>query len=236
VKKISRKAWLRLAAGLLLVLGVVSAVRFSPLQSYLTFDGIVRTVEQARLNAWSLPIFYFFFVLAVLGLPVTLFPIIGGVLFGFWLALPLNILACTLGATIAFYITRFFGRGAVETLLKGRLKMLDRMASYEGVKTVVILRLLGIPPFLVANYAMGLSAIKLRHFVLGTVIGIAPWMALITFASHALWDAILVGGKKGFTMALLRIMGPITLLSVGIIATMGILYVLRKRRNTLAAD
>ncbi len=212
---------------MLMVIGVTA---FSPLRNYVTFEGLIRTVEGARHSPWSLPVFYGLFILAVLGLPITVFPIAGGVLFGFWVALPLNIAACTIGATVAFVITRLFARDAVARMLQGKLKALDRLAGTEGIRTVFVLRLLGVPPFIIANYALGLSAIRLKHYVIGTLLGIAPWLALITFASHALWEAILVGGKKGFTMALMKIMGPMTLLSVGIVGTMAVVYWIKNKR------
>jgi uncharacterized membrane protein YdjX (TVP38/TMEM64 family) len=230
LKRVKKSTWTRFSMGLLLLAGIVLAIGSSPLRDYVTFHNIVESVERARSSSWSSVAFYCFFTLAVLGLPITLFPIIGGVLFNFWTALALNTLACTLGSWIAFSLARFFGRSAVETMLKGRLKMVDRFAAVKGFRTVMILRLLGVPPFIVANYALGLSGIKRRDYLLGTLVGISPWMALITFASHALWEAVLVGGERGFSMALLKIMWPMMLLSFGIILTTAILYILRKKK------
>jgi uncharacterized membrane protein YdjX (TVP38/TMEM64 family) len=236
IKRVKKSTWIRFVTGLMLLVTGAFLVGVSPLNDYVTFDNIVISVERARSNPWSASVFYVFFILAVLGLPITLFPIIGGVLFGFRIAFPMNLLACTIGAWMAFSISRFFGRDAVETILKGRLRVLDRMAAVEGFRTVLILRLLGIPPFLVANYALGLSAIRQRHYLIGTFLGISPWMALITFASHSLWEAVLVGGEKGFSAALFRIMGPMMLLSFGVIATTGILYFVKKRKATPTAS
>jgi uncharacterized membrane protein YdjX (TVP38/TMEM64 family) len=234
VRKLKKSAWFRLVAGMCLTGGLVAVFYFSPLRHYLTFDNIVWSVQTARVNGWSLPVFYCIFILAVLALPLTLFPVIGGVLFGFWLALPLNILACTIGALIAFQITRFFGRDVVERLLRGKWKMLDHIAAVDGVKTVTIMRLLGIPPFIIQNYALGLSSVNVRDYLLGTVLGIAPWMALITFASHALWNAVLLGGKKEFAVALFKLMGPLSLLSIGVAVMMALTYRIKKRRAKAA--
>ena len=45
---------------------------------------------------------------------------------------------------------------------------------------------------------MGLSRIKLRHFLVGTYLGILPWMGFVTYLSSNLWNAIISGGEKGF--------------------------------------
>ena len=161
-------------------------------------------------------------------LPITLFPIVGGVLLPFWLALPLNLVAATVGSLLAFFVGRFF-RHAIEPFLKGKLKSWDRVAASQGFVTVFLLRFIGMPPFLVANYALGLSAVGVRDFVVGTFFGILPWMALVTFAASSLWRAILVGGREGLMTALFEAVAPLTLLSVMTLAVLVVGAWLKKR-------
>lgn len=226
--------WIRFALGVILILAGVSALLLSPLRYQISFNSIVQAVESARQSGWSGLVFFCFFTIAVLALPITVFPIIGGVLFPFWAALPLNLLAATTGAYLAFILTRFFGRDAIETMLKGKLKMFDHLAAVEGFRTVLVLRLVGVPPFIVANYALGLSGIRTRDFLLGTALGIIPWMALITFTAHSLWEAILVGGEKGLSVALFKTMGPLMFLSSAVLVGAVIVYFVKQRRKKKA--
>lgn len=236
LKQVKKSTWIRLGIGLALMGVVLASLISSPLKHYVAFDQIIAWVEQARANGWSRLIFYCFFIIGVMFFPITLFPIIGGVLFDFWVALPLNILAATTGAWLSFMMSRFFGRRAVEFFLKGKLRSFDRLASAKGLRTVLILRLLGVPPFIVANYALGLSGVRSKHFIVGTVLGIFPWTALVTFASNSLWQAILIGGEKGLASALFRTMGPLMLLSAGVIVTAVVLWFVKHRQQTVYSN
>lgn len=231
MRKIKKKTILKLFIGVgLFVLGFV-ALRFSPLNDHFSFEGIVGMVEEARLNPLSKVGFYVFFVIGVLFLPITIFPVIGGVLFDFWIALPMNVLAATLGAWLAFGISRFFGRDAMEAFLKGRFKSYDRLTASRGVRAVALLRWLGVPPFAVTNYILGLSAIKSFDYFVGTMIGILPWMGMVTYASHSLWQAILEGGKAGLGQALWKSFGPIMILSATIVTTVIVTYLIKGVRS-----
>lgn len=164
-------------------------------------------------------------------LPVTLFPIIGGVLFPFWIALPLNLLATTLGAWFSFRVTRFFGRKTVESLLKGKIRSLDKITGAQGFKTVLLLRFVGVPPFLVCNYGLGFSAVNNFDFLLGTALGVLPWMSIITFLSHSLWEAVLVGGQKGLAAALFEAMLPLMILSGIVTAALVVKYFMNMNKK-----
>ena len=230
-----RKRWLVLLA-IAVVLALISpAFRFSLFLEWISMDRIVGWVDMARQNRWLSATFFVLYAFGVMALPITLFPIIGGVLFDFWLALPLNLLAATVGAWLSFRVGRRFGRSAIEPLLRGNLKAVDRLAASQGVRTVFLLRLIGMPPFIVSNYGLGLSAVRNRDFLVGTLTGMTPWMTMVTYLAASLWQAVLVGGEKGLMSALVKAMAPLTTLSalimVGVVAT----WYLRRRRARLAA-
>lgn len=188
--------------------------RMHPLSAVLSAEGVVAIVEQVRGHAWLPWAFYAAFVFSVLALPISLFPVIGGVLFHFWIALPLNVLAATAGSWISFRIARKMGREAVEPYINGRLRSIDRIAQVEGLKTVFFLRWTGLPPFLVANYALGLSSIRQRDFVIGTILGILPWTAFMTYMADSLWSALTVGGAEGLKAASVRFVVPLACASL----------------------
>jgi uncharacterized membrane protein YdjX (TVP38/TMEM64 family) len=167
----------------------------------------------------------------LLFLPITLFPIIGGVLFPFWVALPLNIAAATVGGWLSFQVTRYFGRSAVEPFLKGKIKSWDKFSSAQGFKTVLLLRLIGVPPYIISNYALGFSSVNNVDFLTATMIGILPWMAIVTYLANSLWQAVLVGGKKGLAGALAQALGPLMIVSFSILAVV-LINVFLKRRKT----
>jgi uncharacterized membrane protein YdjX (TVP38/TMEM64 family) len=169
-----------------------------------------------------------------MALPITMFPIIGGVLFPFWIALPLNLGAATLGAWISFRVGRAFGRASLEPFMRGNLKALDRLTASQGVKTVFLVRLIGVPPFIVTNYGLGLSGVRNRDFAVGTAAGMLPWMAMVTYMSTSLWEAVQVGGEKGLMSALFKAMLPLTTVSTLVLIGVVVNWYVKQRRHRAA--
>lgn len=195
-------------------------------------DLAIHGVEFARASILISLAFYLVYSFGVMAFPITLFPIVGGVLFPFWVAFPLNVFSATMGAYMSFKVTRILGRQKIEPLLRDRFKFWDKFARMEGFKTVLLLRLVGVPPFIVANYALGLSGVRTVDFLTGTMIGILPWMGIVTYLSHSLWEAVLVGGEKGLAKALAKVLGPLMIVSLSILAVVVFNYMHRRRRHS----
>jgi uncharacterized membrane protein YdjX (TVP38/TMEM64 family) len=233
-RRVRKRLLLILGLALLLLAMINPAFRFSLFLEWVSIDRIVGWVELARANKILTGAFFVFYAIGVMILPITLFPIVGGVLLNFWLALPLNMVAATLGGWLSFRVGRFCGRSVVEPFMKGNLKALDRLAASQGIRTVFLLRLIGVPPFIVTNYGLGLSAVRNRDFISGTVIGMFPWMTMVTYMSTALWSAVQVGGEKGMMRALVKAMLPLTTVStlvmIGVIGT----WLVRRYRERAA--
>jgi uncharacterized membrane protein YdjX (TVP38/TMEM64 family) len=110
-----------------------------------------------------------------LSLPAALvMTLSGGLLFGPWIGGLAAAVSCTLGASILFLICR----GAAGDLLKARAG--PTAAKFEaGVRRdafsyILILRLVPITPFWLANLALGLIDIPLSTFLVASFLGILP--------------------------------------------------------------
>ncbi|MBV9080874.1 MAG: VTT domain-containing protein [Elusimicrobia bacterium] len=229
-----RKRWLFLLVAVVFLAFFTQGIKFSFFDLF-PVHRIIHWVDMAHANRWLTLLFYVFFSFGVICFPITIFPIIGGLLFPFALALPLNVAAATLGGWMSFRLGRIFGRKAVEPFLRGNLKTIDRLAASEGWRTVLALRLVGVPPFLITNFALGLSAVRDRDMIIGTALGIAPWMTLITYLSTTLWQAIVVGGERGLAKALLHSVAPLSAVSVTVIATIVISSWMKRRKAAAKA-
>jgi uncharacterized membrane protein YdjX (TVP38/TMEM64 family) len=233
IKQIRFETWFKWAIGGAILVAALSLIPWPAIFSFFDFDRIIGWVRSTPSNGWTMFIFFCAFSLAILGLPVTIFPIIGGVLFPFWIAFLINMAAEAVGSLLAFGISRFFGREAVETFLRGRMKLLDRFAAHEGLKAVLFVRLSGVPPFVIANYILGLSSVTFRHYVIGTLIGITPWTALMTGLSGFFWQAALTGGQKGLMKAVMETMAPLTVISIVVLTGIaGRAYWKKKKTGT----
>jgi phosphatidylserine/phosphatidylglycerophosphate/cardiolipin synthase-like enzyme/uncharacterized membrane protein YdjX (TVP38/TMEM64 family) len=83
-----------------------------------------------------------------------------------------------LSALATYAAGRALGRHAVRRLAGSRLNGITRKLAREGVLSIAILRLVPIAPFSIVNAVAGASRVPLRHFLLGTLIGTAPLIAL----------------------------------------------------------
>ncbi len=97
-----------------------------------------------------------------------------GLLFGTWLGTPVSIASATLGATLAFALSRWIAHDAVEELQGRRLAALRAWIGRRGFLSVLYARIVPGLPYNLVNYAAGLSPVTLRAFVAATAIGCSP--------------------------------------------------------------
>lgn len=118
--------------------------------------------------------------IGVLALPATPFTAAGALIFGKYLGAVCNILGAVAGASISFLLGRYFLRGLAEGFLVGKLAVLDRKAEEHGFSVVFYLRILWFP-FIVLNYAAGATRMRFSDYFWGTILGIAPAVAIVSF-------------------------------------------------------
>ena len=97
-----------------------------------------------------------------------------GLLFGTALGTATAICAATLGATLAFSISRWIAHDAVEEMAPPRVQALRAWVGERGFLSVLYARLAPGVPYNLVNYAAGLTPVRLRDFVLATAIGCSP--------------------------------------------------------------
>jgi uncharacterized membrane protein YdjX (TVP38/TMEM64 family) len=128
----------------------------------------------------------------------SIIAIAGGMAFGMYLGTLYTTIGAVLGATTAYYISRFLGRDAVEKLLKGKLQSFEDGVEKRGFQLILLLRLIPIIPFNVISYGAGLTKIKYTDYLLATMIGIIPGVIVFT----NLGDKALDLGSPQFSLAI----------------------------------
>jgi uncharacterized membrane protein YdjX (TVP38/TMEM64 family) len=119
------------------------------------------------------------FIVVSASLTVVLFPgpvlaAASGLLFGTALGTPVSIASATLGATLAFCVSRWWAHDAVVALAGPRLDALRAWIGRRGFLTVLYARIVPGVPYTLVNYAAGLAPIRLRAFAAATAIGVSP--------------------------------------------------------------
>jgi len=184
------------------------------------------------LGPWGLAIFVLLYVAAtVLLLPALVLTLGAGAVFGVARAFLAVSVGATLGATAAFLVGRYVARGWVAKRVAGSAKLgaIDEAVAREGWKIVALTRLSPAFPFVLLNYAFGLTRVSLRHYVLASWIGMMPGIALYAYIGSLAGDvaAAAAGGRA-------RTPWEWALYALGFLATLAVtVYVTRVARAAL---
>ena len=138
----------------------------------------------------------------ILFLPGSVLTIAGGILFGPIWGTFYNLTGATIGATIAFLIARYLASDWVTRKSSGWLKQLIEGVEVEGWRFVAFVRLVPLFPFSLLNYALGLTRIRLFHYVVASYICMLPGAIAYTYLGYAGRNAV-AGGEGMIQKALL---------------------------------
>ena len=84
-----------------------------------------------------------------------------------------------LSALMLFSIGRVLGHARLQRLLGRRAARVQSRIVGKGVVAVAMIRMVPIAPFSIVNVVAGASKLSLRDFLLGTVLGMAPGIAVM---------------------------------------------------------
>jgi uncharacterized membrane protein YdjX (TVP38/TMEM64 family) len=193
-------------------------------------NDFIHLIEFIKGTPLALPVFFVMFVAACHVAPVSLFPVAGGVLFGFKGGLLINMAAILVGATGPFFISRWLGQHRFNRIFS-RWHNRDMAALLRNPSPwgLVVIRLVGLPPFVVTNYLVGLSHMRYRQFLWSTAVGVLPSLLVITLSSDSLWKILTEAGMGGFRQAMMKHGLPL-LLGGGFMASLMAAGLLMNRR------
>lgn len=141
-------------------------------------------MESAGSIGWL--VFVLLYALAtLLLLPGSLLTIAGGVVYGPVLGTLLSLVGATLGASGAFLLARYTGQGWVERRMGKKMRHLIHGIEAEGWQFVAWIRLVPVFPFVLINYALGLTRIPLLTYIITSFIFMLPGTAAYTLIGHA---------------------------------------------------
>ena len=199
----------RLALALLLAAAVASAALYRDQINLATLD-----VWLGALGLLAPVGYVFLYALGTVAfVPGAIFALAGGALFGpFWGSI-WNLTGATLGATFAFLVARWLAGDWVARRAGGLAKRLIDGVDAEGWRFVAFVRLVPLFPFNLSNYALGLTRIPLPHYVLATLICMAPGAVAYTWLGHA-GRGVIAGEMDAVSYGLL---------ALGLLATIALL-------------
>lgn len=178
------------AAGLILLASPALAPRLAPFLERL--EG---------LGGWAPVVFVAGYAIATVCLvPGSLLTMAAGLIFGVWRGALLAFCGASLGAAASFLIARYLARGAVERRLAGKpaFARIDRAVGRDGLKIAILLRLVPLVPFVWLNYALGLTRVRFRDYLLASL-AMLPGAFLYAYYGRAFGSlaALLGAGGRG---------------------------------------
>jgi uncharacterized membrane protein YdjX (TVP38/TMEM64 family) len=145
------------------------------------FGNSVRSFILAHPLAAPLALLSLYTLFAVLALPIWWLQILAGVGLGLYEGTLVCLIGSTLGAAIAFALSRWiaadFFHQRIESKMQ-QLKQLDQTLGHNGLLFVMTIRLIPLLPFGLFNYAFGLTNVSFLDAVLGTFLGALPIVAV----------------------------------------------------------
>lgn len=234
-KKIILVMFIALILALFLFLDVG---RFITLEYFiLQRDKILIYYESNRLLTAAI---YFLIYVTVTGLSLPLasaLTLVAGAIFGlFWGVLIISF-ASSIGATIAFLISRMLIRDWVQGKYGHQLTVINRGIEKEGAFYLFMLRMVPLFPFFVVNLVMGVTPIKTLPFYLASQVGMLMATIVFVFAGSQLADIDSVADiLTPELITALVILGVFPLLSKKMVELMKRRKLLRKYKRPVTYD
>jgi uncharacterized membrane protein YdjX (TVP38/TMEM64 family) len=215
-----KNPWLKLLLVVLILAGAYFALR----SANVDFSAFTKEQLKEKIHGFGIwgPIIYI--VIYVLR-PLILFPagilsasagFIWGLKGFFYLQIAANI-----SSTVEFFISRYFGRGAISRLIKGKMLNLDEKIAKHGFLTVLLIRLIPNVAWDIQNLSLGLTKVKFRDYFIATLIGIIPGSFAFVYFGASIIEVLT--NPRNFWMLVVA-----TLIFVGIYFLQGLL---RKRHG-----
>lgn len=159
----------------------------------------------------------FSFIRPVIFFPITIIYLSSGLAFGgFWGGV-IAIGGSLIGAGVAHFIANKVGIDFFPMKWRSRISAISEKVNEKGLRNMIFIRFIPMISFDLISYSAGLSGVKIKPYLLGTFIGIAPRVFAYTYVG----SNILSPGESGFWLAL----GILLLIFV----IPGILYKLKGR-------
>lgn len=186
------------------------------------FQWVLDRIE--ALGLWAPVAFVVVYIAAtVLLLSAAVLTLGAGALFGLGWGFVWSSLASTAAATVAFLVGRHLARDWVSARVANhaRFAAIDRAVADEGWKIVALTRLSPVFPFVVLNYAFGLTRVRLGQYVLASWLAMMPGTLLYVYLGYIARAAAAepAEGASPVLMWSMRVLGLVATLAVTVVVT-----------------
>lgn len=177
------------------LLGLTLTWRWTALGEWLDVPRLVGALRQFGGSSGPLAAIACVSLASVAAIPLAIIILASVMAFGSWPGLAYVLSGACLGAVISFGIGNYLGHDALCRLAGARVNRLSSRLARRGLLAIIVLRMTPIAPFAVVNMIAGTTHIRLRDFLLGTLIGMIPGALVMTVFADQIVKAIFEPGK-----------------------------------------
>jgi pyruvate/2-oxoglutarate dehydrogenase complex dihydrolipoamide dehydrogenase (E3) component/uncharacterized membrane protein YdjX (TVP38/TMEM64 family) len=206
--------------GAALLAGAITGLFLLPVrQWFLAFEDYVRQLG----GLGPVLVILAYIASTVFFIPGSALTIGSGTLFGLQTGFIVVFIGANLGALCSFLLARSFLRDKVAAWAAAnpKFRSLDQAIGKQGFKMVLLTRLSPVFPFVLLNYFLGLTAVRLGAYVLASLIGMLPATFLFVYIGAAARDAIAGGASEttDFYQQIFKYVGLAATVAVVVIVT-----------------
>jgi phospholipase D1/2 len=173
------------------IIALTLAWRFSPLSALLDSELIRSTLaEIADMRGAPFIVIALFVAGGLLVFPVLLLIAATAATFGPWLGFAYATSGALASALVTYGLGALIGRRTLDGLLGPRLNRVRRSIARRGVLAVAAVRMVPVAPFTLVNLVAGASRISLLDYMLGTIIGMLPGIALMSALGYQIFSIV----------------------------------------------
>lgn len=174
--------WTRLILVLVVLFGIVAVWRWSPLAEFIRPEVLAGWGSALRGHWWGYAAAMAVFVIGgLIVIPVTVLVAASALVFGPAAGFAVSMSGALLSGAAVYLVGDALGRRGLDLFAGGgRIEAASEALAERGILTMALVRQIPIAPYSVVNFAAGMSHIRFRDFMVGTGIGILPWMLALT--------------------------------------------------------
>ena len=153
--------------------------------------------------------------------------LLGGFLFGVWWGTFWTIIASTIGAVITYFAVNSAFGTFFKRKVTGRLRTIQQGFSENEFYYLLTLRLLPIFPFFIINIASGIVGVRMRNFIIASMLGMAPCAFIYAWVGSSLGTMVVDQGQNNMASSIF--LQPSIIIPLVLLAILSLLPVLIKK-------
>jgi uncharacterized membrane protein YdjX (TVP38/TMEM64 family) len=175
----------------MLIVGAITGFYLFGGSDYLTLEYAQMNLDKLRSLLKDQPLLVtgafvgIYLFLTTLSIPGSIvLTLLSGAIFGLWLGLFWVMFCTTLGACLAFLMSRYLFRDYFCRRFQKQFSKMNHRVKKGGISYLFTLRMIPVSPYVVINIVMGLTDMKLWNFAWVTCAGMLPGTFLYVLAGQ----------------------------------------------------